>query len=72
MRKVIAKKSQEEIDLEEDRKNTAMRDFGFECTDHIWNPFFLPEWNGYYSNPFCLMSWADFLSKFRDHWMKTN
>lgn len=35
MRKVIKKKSQEEIELEEERKNTAMRDFGFECTDHI-------------------------------------
>ena len=35
MKKVIAKKSQEEIEFEEEQKNTAMRDFGFEYTDHI-------------------------------------
>ena len=44
MKKVIAKKSQEEIEFEEEQKNTAMRDFGFRTCDFEGNPFFIPDW----------------------------
>ena len=66
----MKKKTQEEIEYEENRKNTAMRNFWFSCKDIHGNPFFLPDWMWYIMNPKCSISWSDFQIKFRDYYMK--
>ena len=70
MKKPIKKKTQAEIEFEENQKINAMRDFGFACKDMNGQPFFLPDGTGYTMNPKCTMSWSDFQMKFRDYYMK--
>ena len=66
MKKVIKKKTPEQIALEQEAQNKAMRDFGFQLKDMNGEPFFLPTADWWYSqNMRCTIMWSDFVDKFR-------
>lgn len=66
MKKVIKKKTPEQLALEQEAQNKVMRDFGFQCKDMNGEPFFLPIAGGWYAmNAKCTISWADFIDKLR-------
>jgi len=66
MKKVIKKKTQEEIIREQEEQTVLMRDFGYRTTDSKWEPFFVPLWEGgYATNSKCTMPASTFYEKFR-------